>query len=316
MSEELCDFDDSDQIEIVQNIKDQENVSIHRSGFRDFLLKPELLRAINDFGFEFPSEIQNDCIPQAILGLDIICQTKSGMGKTAVFLLSTLQQIELNGENVKILVICHTRELAFQISKEFERFSKHMNGVRTAVFFGGRSISKDEETLIKKRPHIVVGTPGRLLALRNKKLTEMLEKLDYNQVIIFVKSVQRCVSLCEQLNKQKYSVVAIHRSMKQDQRLKIYQQFKNFESRIMVPTNLFGRGIDIERVNVVINYDVPEDSDTYLHRVARAGRFDTKGLAVTFLANEYDAETLNQVQERFEVNIDKMPDDIDNAVYF
>ena len=69
-------------------------VSIHSSGFRDFLLKPELLRAIVDCGFEHPSEVQHECIPQAILGMDILCQAKSGMGKTAVFVLATLQQIE------------------------------------------------------------------------------------------------------------------------------------------------------------------------------------------------------------------------------
>lgn len=69
-------------------------VSIHSSGFRDFLLKPELLRAIVDCGFEHPSEVQHECIPQAILGMDILCQAKSGMGKTAVFVLATLQQID------------------------------------------------------------------------------------------------------------------------------------------------------------------------------------------------------------------------------
>ncbi|CDQ94435.1 unnamed protein product [Oncorhynchus mykiss] len=69
-------------------------VSIHSSGFRDFLLKPELLRAIVDCGFEHPSEVQHECIPQAILGMDVLCQAKSGMGKTAVFVLATLQQLE------------------------------------------------------------------------------------------------------------------------------------------------------------------------------------------------------------------------------
>ncbi len=69
-------------------------VSIHASGFKDFLLKPELLRAIMDCGFEHPSEVQHESIPQAILGTDIVCQAKSGMGKTAVFVLATLQQLE------------------------------------------------------------------------------------------------------------------------------------------------------------------------------------------------------------------------------
>ncbi|RXM94149.1 Spliceosome RNA helicase DDX39B [Acipenser ruthenus] len=167
-------------------------VSIHSSGFRDFLLKPELLRAIVDCGFEHPSEVQHECIPQAILGMDVLCQAKSGMGKTAVFVLATLQQLEPVTGQVSVLVMCHTRELAFQISKEYERFSKYMPTVKVAVFFGGLSIKKDEEVLKKNCPHVVVGTPGRILALaRNKSLNlkhikhfildecdKMLEQLD------------------------------------------------------------------------------------------------------------------------------------------
>lgn len=167
-------------------------VSIHSSGFRDFLLKPELLRAIVDCGFEHPSEVQHECIPQAILGMDVLCQAKSGMGKTAVFVLATLQQLEPVTGQVCVLVMCHIRELAFQISKEYERFSKYMPTVKVAVFFGGLSIKKDEELLKKDCPHIVVGTPGRILALtRNKTLNlrhikhfildecdKMLEQLD------------------------------------------------------------------------------------------------------------------------------------------
>ena len=80
-------------------------------------------------------------------------------------------------------------------------------------------------------------------------------------------------------------------------------------------TNLFGRGMDIERVNIVFNYDMPEDSDTYLHRVARAGRFGTKGLAVTFVSDENDAKILNDVQDRFEVNVAELPEEIDISTY-
>lgn len=98
-------------------------------------------------------------------------------------------------------------------------------------------------------------------------------------------------------------------------RLSRYQQFKDFQKRILVATNLFGRGMDIERVNIVFNYDMPEDSDTYLHRVARAGRFGTKGLAITFVSDETDAKTLNDVQDRFDVNIPELPEEIDISSY-
>ena len=103
--EELLDYEEEEQQNENQNgvkadgepKKDLKGtyVSIHSSGFKDFLLKPELLRAIMDCGFEHPSEVQHECIPQAILSMDVICQAKSGMGKTAVFVLATLQQLEV-----------------------------------------------------------------------------------------------------------------------------------------------------------------------------------------------------------------------------
>ncbi|CAB3222248.1 unnamed protein product [Arctia plantaginis] len=384
-------------------------VSIHSSGFRDFLLKPEILRAIVDCGFEHPSEVQHECIPQAVLGMDILCQAKSGMGKTAVFVLATLQQLEPSENHVYVLVMCHTRELAFQISKEYERFSKYMAGVKVSVFFGGMPIQKDEETLKTACPHIVVGTPGRILALvnnkklnlkhlkhfildecdkmlesldmrrdvqeifrntphgkqvmmfsatlskdirpvckkfmqdpmevyvddeakltlhglqqhyvklkeneKNKKLFELLDVLEFNQVVIFVKTVQRCIALAQLLTDQNFPAIGIHRNMTQDERLSRYQQFKEFQKRILVATNLFGRGMDIERVNIVFNYDMPEDSDTYLHRVARAGRFGTKGLAITMVSDEGDAKILNEVQDRFDVNITELPEEIELSTY-
>ncbi|CAG9863079.1 unnamed protein product [Phyllotreta striolata] len=384
-------------------------VSIHSSGFRDFLLKPEILRAIADCGFEHPSEVQHECIPQAVIGMDILCQAKSGMGKTAVFVLATLQQLEPTENVVYVLVMCHTRELAFQISKEYERFSKYMSNIKVGVFFGGLPIQKDEEVLKNSCPHIVVGTPGRILALvrskklnlkhikhfildecdkmlelldmrrdvqeiyrntphekqvmmfsatlskeirpvckkfmqdpmevyvddeakltlhglqqhyvklkeneKNKKLFELLDVLEFNQVVIFVKSVQRCVALAQLLTEQNFPAIGIHRGMEQKERLSRYEQFKDFQKRILVATNLFGRGMDIERVNIVFNYDMPEDSDTYLHRVARAGRFGTKGLAITFVSEEGDAKILNEVQDRFDVNITELPDEIDLSSY-
>jgi len=331
------------------------------------------------------------------------------MGKTAVFVLATLQQLEPVDGQVVAIIICHTRELAFQISREYERFCKYMPQIRVAVFFGGLPTKNDEDLLKKNCPHIVVGTPGRILALaknkalnlrhvkhfildecdkvlesldmrrdvqdifkmtphekqvlmfsatlskeirpvckkfmqdpmeiyiddetkltlhglrqhyvklreneKNRKLIDLLDKLEFNQVVIFVKSVPRCTALCKLLTEQNFPAVEIHRGMPQEERLLRYKEFKEFQTRILVATNLFGRGMDIERVNIVFNYDMPEDTDTYLHRVARAGRFGTKGLAITYVADENDAAVLNDVQSRFEVQITEMPDEIDVATY-
>jgi len=150
---------------------------------------------------------------------------------------------------------------------------------------------------------------------KNRKLFDLLDALEFNQVVIFVKSVQRCIALAKLLQEQNFPAVDIHRAMNQEERLKRYQAFKNFQKRILVATNLFGRGMDIERVNIVFNYDMPEDSDTYLHRVARAGRFGTKGLAVSFIADDEDEKIQKSVQERFEVTVTELPDEIDISTY-
>jgi len=150
---------------------------------------------------------------------------------------------------------------------------------------------------------------------KNRKLFELLDVLEFNQVVIFVKSVQRCMALSTLLGDQNFPAIAIHRSMTQEERLSRYQQFKDFKKRILVATDLFGRGMDIERVNIVFNYDMPENSDSYLHRVARAGRFGTKGLGITFVCDETDAKVLNDVQDRFDVSITPLPDEIDLSSY-
>jgi ATP-dependent RNA helicase UAP56/SUB2 len=416
--EELPDFDEAGDAEAENKTKEEPKDgetkkgnygSIHASGFRDFLLKPELLRAIVDCGFEHPSEVQHECIPQAILGTDILCQAKSGMGKTAVFVLACLQQIDASEKAVKVLVICHTRELAYQIKHEFERFAKYFQDVKTAVVYGGTPIAKDKEMLKENCPQVLIGTPGRVLGLirekdlkldklsqfvldecdkcvdkldmrkdiqtifvetpkkkqvmmfsatmtpetralckkfmqdpheirvdeeskltlhgllqyyvkldeksKNRKLNDLLDALEFNQVVIFVKSVARATALDKLLVECNFPSIAIHSGLQQEERINRYKAFKEFQKRIMVSTDLFGRGIDIERVNIVINYDMPDDSDSYLHRVGRAGRFGTKGLALTFCSGDEDSEVLKKVQERFEVNIGEMPTSIDTTSY-
>ncbi|KAG6423423.1 hypothetical protein SASPL_113819 [Salvia splendens] len=333
-------------------------VGIHSSGFRDFLLKPELLRAIVDSGFEHPSE-----------------------GKILYF------------------IICH----------EFERFSTYLPDIKVAVFYGGVNVKIHKDLLKNECPHIVVGTPGRILGLardkdlslrnvrhfildecdkmlesldmrrdvqeifkmtphdkqvmmfsatlskeirpvckkfmqdpmeiyvddeakltlhglvqhyiklseleKNRKLNDLLDALDFNQVVIFVKSVTRAAELNKLLVECNFPSICIHSGMSQEERLTRYKGFKEGHKRILVATDLVGRGIDIERVNIVINYDMPDSADTYLHRVGRAGRFGTKGLAITFVSSASDSDVLNQVQERFEVDIKELPEQIDTSTY-
>merc|ERR1712151_1139450 len=327
----------------------------------------------------------------------------------AVFVLACLQQIDATEKVVKVIVICHTRELAYQIKHEFDRFAKYFTGVNCGVVYGGVPITTDKEMLSTKQPQVLIGTPGRVLGLlrekdlklekvsqfvldecdkclekldmrkdiqqifletpkkkqvmmfsatmtpevrglckkfmqdpheisvdeeskltlhgllqyyvkltekeKNRKLNDMLDALEFNQVVIFVKSVQRAIALDKLLVECNFPSIAIHSGLSQEDRVARYKQFKDFQKRIMVSTDLFGRGIDIERVNIVVNYDMPEDSDSYLHRVGRAGRFGTKGLALTFVSTDEDSDVLKKVQERFEVNIGEMPKQIDTTSY-
>ena len=148
-----------------------------------------------------------------------------------------------------------------------------------------------------------------------KKLIDLIDALDFNQVIIFVKSIQYATKLAEILNKNTIPSKAIHRGIPQEERIKIYEGFKQFKHRILVATEIFGRGIDIEKINIVFNFDMPSESDSYLHRVGRAGRFGTKGLAITFVETDEDKKVLEEIQKRFEVKISPLPTTIDATSY-
>lgn len=341
--------------------------------------------------------------------MDVLCQAKSGMGKTAVFAIAVLQQLEPVDGQVSAIVLGHTRELAYQIEHEFERFAKYMPHIRSAVIYGGVPIRQHRELFSSTPPHIVVGTPGRVHDLieqkilnpstvkffvfdecdrvlerldmrqtvqqifretpaekqvmmfsatlakdirevckkfmqnpmevfvddekkltlhgllqyfvklkeeeKNRRLNDILDSLEFNQVVIFVKSVDRARELNKLLCECNFPSIAIHSGLQQEERIRLYKAFKDFNKRILVATDIFGRGIDIERVNIVINYDMSDVADSYLHRVGRAGRFGTKGLAISMISTDADEEVLKSIQSRFEVAIPELPKTIDETLY-
>ena len=279
------------------------------------------------------------------------------MGKTAVFVLNSLHQLDNDPKPLSVLVMCHTRELAFQIKKEYDRFTKYLDSgkVSVQVMYGGQPIQEQIKQLGKRQPTVLVGTPGRILALvrgqhlkvenikhfildecdkmlealdmrqdvqaifkmtphqkqvqmfsatmsseirtickkfmkspfeitidnetgltlhglqqyyckleenqKNRKLVDFLDVLQFNQVIIFVKSTARAAALTKLLSKNSFPAICIHSGMQQEERIKTFELFKAFKSRIMVATDILGRGIDVERVNIVFNYDMPDTSD-------------------------------------------------------
>lgn len=143
----------------------------------------------------------------------------------------------------------------------------------------------------------------------------MLDSLQFNQVIVFVKSVDRAKMLDTLLKKNNFPSIAIHSAMDQEERIKRYNEVKAFKHRVLVSTDIFAHGIDIEKINVVFNFDMPSSSDTYLHRVGRAGRFGTKGLTITFVSGQEDLASLADIQKRFEVKIEELPTTIDVTTY-
>eukprot|EP01127_Copromyxa_protea_P000221 TRINITY_DN10197_c0_g1_i1.p1 TRINITY_DN10197_c0_g1~~TRINITY_DN10197_c0_g1_i1.p1 ORF type:complete len:423 (-),score=124.68 TRINITY_DN10197_c0_g1_i1:138-1406(-) len=387
------------------------HISTHGGGFEGFMLKQEILKALSDCGFEHPSEVQHQCIPQAILGTDVLCQAKSGMGKTAVFVLSTLHQLatEQESENLLGLVLVHTRELVAQIQKEFDRLKKYLPGLKVHSACGSVPIAQDVKSIKTGKPHILISTPGRALKLveskgitlshlkhfvldecdimlesldmrrdiqaifkqtphnkqvmmftatlsessraickkfmyhpheiyinegskltlhglqqyfvnlnenqKNRKLVDLLDALRFNQLVIFVSSVKRAAALNKLLVSESFPSIAFFGQMNPKKRIELYEAFKTNKKPIMVATDIFGRGVDFERVNVVINYDMPEGEDAYLHRVGRAGRFGTKGLAISFVTTDADKEVLEKIRSKFVVALPELPETIDPSTY-
>ena len=145
-------------------------------------------------------------------------------------------------------------------------------------------------------------------------LHTLFQKLDINQAIIFCKSAKRVELLAKKITEMDYSSFYTHSKMPQQDRNRIYHDFKNGESRCLVCTDLFTRGIDIQQVNVVINFDFPSFSETYLHRIGRSGRFGHLGLAINFITED-DKNNMFNIEEQLKTKIQAVPQEIDRDLY-
>ena len=151
---------------------------------------------------------------------------------------------------------------------------------------------------------------------KNKKLLDVIDKVQFNQVIIFVNNIQRCEALSDILTQNGIPSIAIHADLPQEERIAKFDAFKDFKKRIMVATELYGRGVDFLKVNTVINYDMSTDAEAYVHRVGRAGRFGTKGITITFLASEEDQKVFDDLLKKYPyIKADALPDVIDKSIY-
>ncbi len=344
-------------------------VSTH--AFSDFAIIEELKRNIVKRRYDSPTPIQDQAIPQILLGRDVVGIANTGTGKTVAFLIPLINKIFLD-RSQRVLIITPTRELAVQIRDELVDFSAGMN-IDSVLGIGGVSIRPQVERL-RRNPQFVIGTPGRLRDLEQNralnfksfnnivldevdrmldigfvqeikyivsnlsrprhslffsatltpnvievmqsflsnpvmisvKSTETIKKIHqkvvqtagkikievlhdllleegFSKVLIFGRTKWGMEKLARDLDQRGFKVAAIHGNKSQSQRQRALNDFKNNQVQVLLATDIASRGLDIDDVTHVINYDLPETQEDYIHRIGRTGRADKSGTALTFI---------------------------------
>jgi len=343
--------------------------------FNSFGLSDALLKVLEEVGYEVPSAIQEQCITHLLNGHDVIGQAQTGTGKTAAFALPLIDRIDLNNNQVQLLVLTPTRELAIQVSEAIQTYARHLKGFHVLPIYGGQSYDVQLRPL-KRGVHAVVGTPGRVMDhlkrgtlklnllkalvldeademlkmgfiddvkwvmeklpkerqialfsatmpdvirrvaekfLNSPKvvkvktktataqtisqrywlvggvhkldaLTRILEVESFDALLIFVRTKTATSNLAEKLSARGFTAEAINGDIAQNQRERIIQQLKNGKIDILVATDVAARGLDVDRISHVVNYDIPQDPESYVHRIGRTGRAGREGKAILFVA--------------------------------
>ena len=344
------------------------------TSFEEMDLSKEVLRAIKDMGFTTPSTVQAKTIPLMMSGADVNAIAPTGTGKTCAFGIPMLEYVQLNEPEVQEVVLAPTRELALQIGDELTKLAKYIKGCRIAVLYGGQPIPKQLAAL-KRKPQILVATPGRLLdhmnrgnvqlnavhtmvldeademlnmgfvkdvtriieatpderqmvlfsattnqdvltiawkyqrdpievtveatkqdrpqiaqyvisTEHNKKIDHLLYLLDadvYQRVMIFCNTKFMTDRLTERLKKEGYQAECIHGDVKQSQRNVVMNDFRRGKFPILIATDVAARGIDVDDVEAVINFDLPAENEYYLHRIGRTGRAHKHGVSFSLV---------------------------------
>ena len=366
--------------------------------------KNQLLRGIYAYGFEQPSPIQKKAIVPMFDKKDIIAQAQSGTGKTGCFAIGTLQLIDIEKIETQAMILSPTRELSIQTKKVIDSIGSQFPDLVTQLLIGGTSTDADIELLAKK-PHIVIGCPGRVHdMLRRKKLNSstlkliVLDEADemlsqgfkeqvYNifqylpkevqvalfsatmpdalnsltekfmrdpikilvkaeqltlegieqyyialesddqkydtlkdlyglfsvsQCIIYCNSVKRVQDLYDAMISDQFPVCQIHSNMEKDERQSSYQAFTSGSMRVLISSNVTARGIDVQQVSTVINFDIPKCVHTYLHRIGRSGRWGRKGMGINFVTRR-DARRIKEIEQHYHTEIREFPANINSV---
>lgn len=368
-------------------------------------LKPGLLRGIYSYGYERPSAIQQRAIRPIIQGRDVIAQSQSGTGKTAVFSISALQILDERQSSTQVIILSPTRELAEQSARVVSTLGEYMN-VKCHACIGGKSIGNDIRQLDSGRGQIVSGTPGRVYDLIQRQhihtravralvldeADEMLKKgfkeqiydiyrylppsiqvvlvsatlpsevldmttkfmnepikvlvkreeltlegikqyyiavekeewkfdtlcdlydtLTIAQAVIFCNTKNKVDWLARKMKEAQFTVSAIHGDMDQSEREAIMDEFRSGSSRVLIATDIWGRGIDVQQVSLVICYDLPTSRELYIHRIGRSGRFGRKGVAINFATKE-DIGSLRDIEKFYSTQIHEMPSNVGDLI--
>ncbi len=362
------------------------------SSFNDLGIAAPILKALEEMGFESPTEVQSKAIPHILNKEDLIVMSKTGSGKTAVFGVSMLQMTDPKAPGPQGLILTPTRELAVQVDNDIKLMAKHLEHKTTSVY--GQHNMKAEVQALSKGISIVCGTPGRVydhiqsgnLKTRNIRFLvldeadRMLDMGFLDQVVKIIKTLPKdrmtllfsatippeirrvcrdymkqpvtveiesetmtvdtiqqiyyrvdsreknmqlnrillmerpesCMIFCNTkiavdrvqsyLMRKGYASQALHGDIPQGKRLKTIQQFKQGEFHLLVATDVAARGIHVDDLSLVINYDVPNEKDNYVHRIGRTGRAGHSGRAIT-LATGDDIMSLYEIEEHIGVMI-------------
>jgi len=372
--------------------------------FDSMSLKPALLRGIYAYGFEKPSAIQQRAIKPIVRGRDVIAQSQSGTGKTAVFSISALQLLDDRVKDPQVLILSPTRELAEQTTQVVSSLGDFMSA-KCHGCIGGRSLGDDRKAL-EQGVQVISGTPGRVydlikrgylmpkslkafiideademlkmgfkeqiydiyrnlppqaqvvlvsatlpvdvlemtrkfmndpvrilvkrdeLSLEGIKqfyvnvekeewkfdtLCDIYDSLTVTQAVIFCNTKQKVDWLAAKMRESNFTVSAMHGDMTQEDRDSTMEEFRSGASRVLIATDLWGRGIDVQQVSLVICYDLPTDRELYIHRIGRSGRFGRKGVAINFVT-EGDVRTLRGIEHFYRTRIDEMPANVSDLM--
>ena len=365
--------------------------------FQDLGLSPQILQALEQKGYGYPTRIQAEAIGPLMQWKDVIAKAPTGTGKTFAFGIPMIEHIDAASEDLQGLILAPTRELAIQICDELRGLLKFYKDIRVAVVYGGAKI-EGQISQLKKHPQIVVATPGRLMDHYNRKtlrldkvktvildeadrmldmgffddVTKIIEKIknrknlglfsatisqevmtvswmyqrdeveitvpadqenrpDIDQYsitvpplekigivlkllrtmqparcIIFCNTKAMCQRLSDDLRRAGTDADCLHGDIRQATREKTMRTFKDGKLAVLIATDVASRGIDVDDVDMVINYDVPEENEYYIHRIGRTGRAKKKGIAISIIGTFPEQAKLDEIAKYSHYQVQKV----------